>query len=224
MRAVDCQRAGASGISFRLRDGMAQLSLDSGLWQAIMMEIGYRAPGLYVQLSLENMSRSSPDQIRLLINTLRPSAVSLSLRDLASTAHADDLGYFYHACLEAGIAVQHVLADHDEIAKLAWMIDDGVIPEEELKLLLHVDSWQRDDVSHVAPFIARLKADLPDADWALSASGPGDSACLYAAMMLGGKVRLDSQDVIDQQAEVDGILANGGQLRELVQMLGLSSV
>ncbi|TPW29248.1 3-keto-5-aminohexanoate cleavage protein [Martelella alba] len=222
-RALVCQRAGASGISLRLHDEAGRLSRDAEFRRAIMMEVGYRTPGLYLQLALENIGHQSLGDLETLLATLQPDAVSLALADMVSCADLGALSDFYHRCWAAGIDLQHVLRGEAEVFQLAEMIDDGIVPEENLKVLIEVESQIWGDFSAVEPAAAAIRQQLPDSDWALGARGPGESACLYAAMMLGGKVRIDCDASFSGAPHGQGPALPGGRINELVQMLGLDN-
>ncbi|WP_176084352.1 3-keto-5-aminohexanoate cleavage protein [Martelella sp. HB161492] len=222
-RALVCQRAGASGISLRLQNETGQLLRDLEFCHAIMMEVDYRTPGLYVQLALENIGHPSLAELQKLVAVLRPNAISLSLKEMTACADLDTLGYFYHRCWAAGIDLQHVLRAEAEVLQLAEMIDDGIVPEEDLKVLFEVESQAWGDFSPVTPAVTAIQRHLPDSDWALGANGPGESACLYAAMMLGGKVRIDSDASFSGSGYGSGPALPGGRINELVQMLGFDN-
>ncbi len=205
--AIDCREAGATGVHAHIRDATGTHTLDAGIYGELLAELARRAPGLYVQITTEAAGRFTPAEQRSLVETLRPAAVSIALREI--TAEEDDriTARFFAFCREAGIEVQHILYDAADMEHLARRVVDGTIPADGLAVL-HVlgryTSGQRSDPGDLAAPLAAQEASGLAPDWAVCAFGPSETDCLLAALKAGGKARIGFEN---NRANRDGTIA-----------------
>ncbi len=191
--AEACARAGADGIHAHVRDAEGRHVLDAGLYAELLAELSARVPQMQVQITTEAAGRYRPAEQRALVATLRPASVSVALREITAESGLGPTRRFFAFCAEAGIAVQHILYDAAEVARLGALQAEGVIPEgrpQVLHVLGRYVTGQRAAPEDLAAPLA-AQARLPVApDWAACAFGPAESACLLAARRAGGKVRI----------------------------------
>ncbi|WP_343115662.1 3-keto-5-aminohexanoate cleavage protein [Ostreiculturibacter nitratireducens] len=214
--ALDCMAAGADGLHAHVRDADQRHVLDAGQYAELLVELGQKAPDLYVQITTEAVGRYTPAEQRSLVETLRPYAVSIALREI--TAGEDDatVRRFFHFCAEAGVGVQHILYDTDDIAHLARLLASGTVPREDLKALIVLGRYAEGLSSSPADLdapAAALEAIGPPIDWAVCAFGAGENACLHAAEKRGAKVRIGFEN---NRTNADGTLAatNAERIRD----------
>jgi uncharacterized protein (DUF849 family) len=191
--AVACQKAGADGLHAHVRDKDGAHVLDAGLYAELLSELARAAPGLYVQITTEAAGRYSPADQRALVDTLRPYAVSIALREITAEPDGGITAGFFAACAEAGTEVQHILYDTDDVRMLARLVTEGIVPDEDLAVL-HVlgrySQGQTSDPSAIPTLLASQKAAGLTPDWALCAFGPTETECLLSALQGGGKARI----------------------------------
>lgn len=216
-----CQAEGADGLHAHVRDAEGRHVLDAGLYAELLAELSAACPGLYVQVTTESVGRYSPAEQRALVTTLRPPAVSIAVAEI--TADGDDSANarLFGLCREAGIEVQHILYGPDDIARLAAMIDAGIVPAEGLCVLHVLGRHVPGQVSTPDQLLPVLEAQNSAGltpDWALCAFGPHETDCLLAAVALGGKARIGFEN---NRLMRDGRVAhdNAERVAELVAEL-----
>lgn len=217
--AIDCHAAGADGLHAHVRDENGLHVLDAGLYAELTSELGRRLPGFYVQVTSEAAGRYAPDEQRRLVETLRPRAVSVALREITAGQDETVTARFFAMCRESEIAVQNILYDTADIDHLAALIRRGVIPGDALKALIVLGRYSTGK-SHSPADVARtadhLLTVLPGTDWAACAFGAEETACLLAALKRGGKARVGFEN---NRLNADGSVAanNAERVRELVK-------
>ncbi|MFO1175575.1 MAG: 3-keto-5-aminohexanoate cleavage protein [Paracoccaceae bacterium] len=191
--ARDCHAAGADGLHAHVRDGEGRHVLDAGLYAELLAELARQVPAMQVQITTEAVSRYAPADQRRLVETLRPRMVSVALREIAAEPDPAVTRRFFAFCAEAGIAVQHILYDPADVARLGAMVAGGAIPAEGLQVLHVLGRYSPGQVSSPddlrAPLAAQAAAGLAP-DWAVCAFGRSETACLLAAVAQGGKARI----------------------------------
>lgn len=191
--AEHCFRAGADGLHAHVRDAAGAHVLDAGLYKELLAEMRQRVPQMAVQITTEAVGLYAPAQQRQLVADVRPALVSVSLAEMLADDELDAARDFYHGCHAEGIAVQHILYAADELARLQQLVDDGVIPPENLQLLYVLGRYSENQQSHpddLQPFLQQAEASSLRADWGLCAFGRGETDCLVAAQRAGGKMRI----------------------------------
>lgn len=220
--AIACQNAGADGLHAHVRDAGGAHVLDAGLYAELLSELSRATPDLYVQITTEAVGRYSPAEQRGLVETLRPRAVSIALREITAEPDIRITTRFFAGCAEAGIEIQHILYDASDIQMLARMIAEGIVPDADLALL-HVlgrySQGQVSDPSDVARRLAIQEAAGLRPDWALCAFGPTETDCLLSAQRLGGKARIGFENNIRNR---DGSIAadNAERVRNFLSASG----
>lgn len=191
--ALDAQAAGADGLHAHVRDADQRHVLDAGLYAELLAELATKAPDLYVQVTTEAVGRYTPAEQRALVETLRPAAVSIALREIMADGETELNRRFFAGCAEAGCHVQHILYDVADIHRLGDLVASGVIPRERLAALIVLGRYaegQRSSPADLHEPAQALLDLLPGVDWAVCAFGPAETDCLVAARRLGGKARI----------------------------------
>jgi uncharacterized protein (DUF849 family) len=216
--AAACAQAGADGVHAHVRDAEGRHVLDAGLYAELLAEMARQVPHMQVQITTEAVGRYSPAEQRALVEMLQPAAVSIALREIMAEPDLAVTRRFFAFCADAGIGVQHILYDADEVARFGMLLGKGIIPpgpHQVLHVLGRYVTGQRarpDDL--LGPLLAQDRLGIP-LDWAVCAFGPQESACLLAARRAGGKVRigfennllgLDGQPARDNAAQVADFL------------------
>ena len=214
-----CHDAGADGIHAHVRDVDGRHVLDAGLYSELLSELARAVPGMLGQITTEAQGRYSPAQQRAVVAAVSPAPVSVSvaLREMLSGDDPAAARGFYHDSAAAGIAVQHILYDTDDIDRLAAAQHAGIVPAGPCQVLLVLGRYadgQRAMPSDLTGLHARRMAHIPDADWAVCAFGPAETECLVAAHRLGGKLRVGFENNL---INADGTRAadNADRVRDL---------
>lgn len=220
--AADCQAAGADGIHAHVRDREGQHVLDAGLYRELLAELDRVVPAMQAQITTEAAGRYGPADQRRLVAALRPAAVSVALREMTAESDERLTRDFYHATAEAGIALQHILYDADDMSRLADLVERDVVPAGPLIVLHVLGRYSAGQVSSPGDLdapLARQRATQLNVDWAVCAFGPRETDCLCDAVRRGGKARIGFENNL---LAADGSLApdNAARVAELVQRLG----
>jgi 3-keto-5-aminohexanoate cleavage enzyme len=216
-----CFAAGAGGIHAHVRDAAGAHSLDLGLYRELLAELALAVPEMGVQITTEAVGRYSPAEQRALVTALRPSQVSIAMREITKGEPEPEVARFFHDLAEAGIGVQHILYTAPEVARMETLVAKGVIPRDGLELMLVLGQYEGAQDSHPEDLTAYLEAKtgaLAGAGWAVCAFGRHETACLVGAVQKGGKARIGFENNL---FNADGTLAasNAERVAELCSSL-----
>ncbi len=223
--AIACQKAGADGIHAHVRDANGTHVLDAGLYVELMAELKTKAPELAVQITTEAVGRYTPAEQRELVHKIMPKLVSVALGEqLPNDSERPAATDFYHFARGAEIAVQHILYRAEELEHLTKLIDDGVVPANDLQVLFVLGRYtqgQNSEPGLLAPFLQMLEQCNITADWAVCAFGHGETACLVEAAGKGGKVRVGFENSLLRD---DGTVARDNAERVTAVREAISAV
>ncbi len=219
--ARSCFEAGAGGIHAHVRDAEGRHVLDAGLYRELISEMGHTVPEMLVQITTESAGIYQPPEQRALVMEVRPQAVSAALKEIVSDGELRNAGRFYNEVRQAGISLQHILYEPDEITHLARLIEQGVIPGDSLQLLFVLGRYsanQESEPEQIDPFVDTLAQCQLVADWAVCAFGKSETDCLARAFKLGGKARVGFENNFFNR---DGsrALNNAERVVEIVKLL-----
>lgn len=218
--------AGARALHAHVRDGDGVHVLDAGLYRELIGEMRRRVPDMPVQITTEAAGRFAPDAQMAVVRALRPEGVSIALRELWGDA-SDTAGTsrFYFWCAEAGIAVQHILYDLDDIRRLAELRAASAIPPpRQCLFVLGAYAPPRPGrPEHLGPLLAESQTHLGAMDWAVCAFGRQEIACALEAVRRGGKARIGFENNIETR---DGrvLSDNSESVRALICALEAGAV
>ncbi len=184
-----CQKAGADEIHLHVRDDEGGHSLDPGRYREAMEAIHERAPGLSIQVSTEAAGLFDVATQFETLRALCPAAASISIREVMRSP--EQAAEVYGFAGEAGIAVQHILYDSQDLRLLRAHLADGTIPGQMRDVLLVMGRYDPPcfaRVDNVAGMVAALDEEFPN--WTVCAFGPTEHAVACAAMEAGGHVRI----------------------------------
>lgn len=190
--AAECLEAGAAMIHAHVRKPDGTHLLDADAYRqaiaAIRAEVGER---MVVQITTESLGIYAPAEQIAVLKAVRPEAASLALRELAPDAAAEP--EFFRALdwmRREGVMPQIILYDPEEARRLAAMVERGDVPAEipVLYVLGRYTVGQTSEPRDLLPFVA---GDAPRfANWSVCAFGRHETACVAAAALLGGHVRV----------------------------------
>lgn len=191
--AAECLDAGAAMIHVHVRrpDGRHLLEADAyrQATDAIRAAVGDR---LVIQITTEALGIYSPAEQIAVLKAVRPEAASLALRELvpddsAEPAFAELLGWMERE----QVLPQIILYDPAEAIRLAAMIRRGLVPWPDIPVLYVLGRYTVSQTSRPADLLPFLAPDAPRfADWSVCAFGRHEAACVTAAALLGGHVRV----------------------------------
>lgn len=188
--AIACWDAGATGLHAHVRNPDATHVLDAGLYRALIAKMAVSCPGMLVQITTEALGQYTPAEQREIVRAVMPATVSISVREMLSEGPAPD---FYYWAQDANVAVQHILYDVEDIARLDHEVTTGRIPKENLQALIVLGRYtngQYSDPNMLPPLVEQLSQVAPAIDWAACAFGRTETDCLQRAFDLGGKARV----------------------------------
>lgn len=197
--AVACAQAGADGLHAHVRDANGNHVLDVALNNALLAALEQSVPSLYTQITTEAVGKYTPTQQRGLVEAIQPRAVSVALREMTADSDIPTISQFYHAQKQAGVEIQHILYDENDVTTLAALCERNWIPVEDIKVLLVLGRYANNRIATPEDLdipLAVLKQNLPHADWAVCAFGPNETECLVAAHARGGKLRVGFENNI----------------------------
>lgn len=220
-----CFEAGADGIHTHVRDEKQNHVLDGGLYRELIAELARVLPGMQVQITTEAVGLYTPARQRHVVREVMPASVSVALKEMLSDGDAAAARRFYWWMGEAGISVQHIMYRPEEIAELGRLVQAGIVPGEELKLLFVLGRYaagQESRPEDLNGFVGELEKAAFDADWAVCAFGRGETECLVEAGRRGGKLRVGFENNLWNS---DGSIArdNAERVREVARRIEIGT-
>ena len=188
-----CHAAGADALHAHVRGADGAHVLDAGLYAELIAEMKQAVPDMPVQITTEAAGIFTPADQRALLRQVTPEAVSIALAEMLADGDHAAARRCYHSLAEAGVAVQHILYDAEQLRWLATEIATGTIPDTNLTVLYVLGRYTQGQISapdDLSPFLTMAKDLGLTPDWAVCAFGPAETACLTAAHALGGKIRV----------------------------------
>ncbi|MDX8479757.1 3-keto-5-aminohexanoate cleavage protein [Mesorhizobium sp. VK24D] len=191
--AAECLEAGAAMIHVHIRRPDGRHLLDADAYReaisAIRAEVGER---LVIQITTEALGIYSPAEQAAVLKAVRPEAASLALRELApdaasEPAFTDLVGWMK----EHGVLPQIILYDASEAVRLANMIQRGSVPWTGIPVLYVLGRYTVSQTSQPSDLLPFLAPGAPQfSNWSVCAFGRHEAACVTAAALLGGHVRV----------------------------------
>ena len=187
--AKACFEAGAEALHAHVRDENGMHSLDIDLYRELLDRMRWETPEMAVQVTTESADKYAPPVQRELLARLRPSAASVSIREMLSDGNRAAARSAYHGAREAGVAVQHIAYDKRDVASLKLAAEDGTLPSSQMQVLLVMGTYgtkRTARLEDLAPLLNLTANLLPEADYAVCAFGPEETALLRAVLGQGG--------------------------------------
>ncbi|WFP62598.1 3-keto-5-aminohexanoate cleavage protein [Mesorhizobium sp. WSM4904] len=207
--AAECLEAGAGMIHVHIRRPDGRHLLDADAYRqaiaAIRAEVGER---LIIQITTEALGIYGPAEQAAVLKAVRPEAASLAFREFApdaasGPAFADLLDWMK----EHGVLPQIILYDSSEAVRLAGMIKRGSVPWTDMPVLYVLGRYTVSQTSRPADLLPFLMPGAPQfSNWSVCAFGKLEAACVVAAALLGGHVRVGFENNFHLP---DGRLAGG---------------
>jgi len=191
--AASCLDAGAAMIHVHVRDKNGGHLLDADAYRAAIAAIRSKvADRLVIQITSEALGIYSPAEQIAVIKEVKPEAVSLALRELVPDAAGEsDFADLLVWMKREEVFPQIILYDPAEAARLADMQRRGVIPWANIPVLFVLGRYTKEQTSRPGDLLPFLAPDRPRfAHWSVCAFGRYEAACVTAAALLGGHVRI----------------------------------
>ncbi|WP_419903911.1 3-keto-5-aminohexanoate cleavage protein [Kiloniella sp.] len=194
--AVACQRAGAAMAHLHVRDRDQVHVLDTGLYREVLAGINDTiGQDLLVQITTEAVGRYTPQQQVACVKGVMPEAVSVALKEMMPAGEETHGANFYHWANEAGIHVQHILYDQNDLARFLSFVESKTIPVSNPSLLFVLGRYATDSlgkVDELSPFIQlKDEQDITTlGPWFVCAFGQSEADCIAEAIKQGGHARV----------------------------------
>lgn len=205
--AAECLDAGAAMIHVHVRRADGRHLLDADAYEqatsAIRAEVGDR---LVIQITTEALGIYAPAEQIAVLKAVRPEAASLALRELAPDEAAEPTFAEALAWMKReNVLPQIILYDPTEAVRLAGMIRRGLVPWPNIPVLYVLGRYTVTQTSQPADLLPFLMPDQSHfAHWSVCAFGQQEAACVTAAALLGGHVRVGFENNLHMP---DGSLA-----------------
>jgi 3-keto-5-aminohexanoate cleavage enzyme len=191
--AARCHEAGASMIHAHVRNADGTHLLDADAYRAAIAAIrGAVGDRLVIQITSEALGQYSPAEQRAVIRAVQPEAASLALRELVpdaseEAAFAELLTWMKRAY----VTPQIILYSAEDALRLADLRQRGLVPFERLPVLFVLGRYttgQTSSPSDLLPFVGGAAPSFEH--WSVCAFGAREIACVTAAALLGGHIRV----------------------------------
>ncbi|WP_230530018.1 BKACE family enzyme [Microvirga roseola] len=213
--AAECMEAGACMIHVHVRDGEQRHLLDAEAYReaiaAVRRSVGER---MVIQVTSEALGIYAPGEQMAVVREVRPEAVSLALRELApDEAYEPAFAEFLSWLRRERIVPQIILYTPEEAARLDGMRRRGLVPFESIPVLYVLGRYTVGQTSHPSDLLPFVSSDMPHFHhWMTCAFGRHETACVTAAGLLGGHVRVGFENNLT--------LPNGTTARSNAELVG----
>ncbi len=217
--AAACREAGACMLHLHVRDENQGHSLDVDRYRDAMAAIR-KAVGddLIVQITTEAVGIYTREQQIQTVRELRPEAVSLAIREISPRGCDERVSAEFFAFLRRErIAPQYILYDEDDILQFSDLLARGIVPNEDVFILLVLGRYaanQQSNPDEISPLLKHLPI---VAHWALCAFGASERECMLEAAQHGGHCRVGFENnllmadgnIADDNASLVRVVADG---------------
>lgn len=225
--AERCLNAGAAMIHVHVRDREGRHILDAEAYRTATAAIRARVRHkLVVQITSEALGVYHPEQQMQMVRDVRPEAVSLALRELVPDAeHETPFADFLEWLRKADVVPQIILYSAEEALRLEALRNRGLIPFDSVPVLFVLGRYQVGQTSRPADLLPFLSPAHPVfGHWMVCAFGRHETACVTAAALLGGHIRVGFENNLHLP---DGSMARGNEdlvvaAREASEACGLA--
>lgn len=220
--AAQCCEAGAAMIHLHVRDDTGAHSLDPERYRNAIAKVkGTVGDSMIVQITSEALGKFRPEEQIAAVKAVCPEAVSLALREFApSAAQEREFSGFLLWLKERKIFPQIILYSSEEVVQLRDMLRRGVVPWQDVPVLFVLGRYSSGQVSSPRDLVPFLSAADPNfGNWTICAFGAEESACVGAAILLGGHGRIGFENNLYRP---DGSLAEDN--RDLVMVSAKFSI
>lgn len=212
--AADCFAAGAGAIHAHVRDADGAHVLDTGLYAELLAELARVVPDMAVQVTTESQGHYAPAEMRAVMDGLQPDGVSVAVREMLADGESAAVRDFYGQMTDRGIAVQHILFDTNDAARLCRLIRAGFLPPGLPQVLFVLGRYAAPEgvpPQTIGAFLDTLmRGGVERADWAVCAFGARETDALAEAFRLGGKARVGFENSL---LRADGSVARDNAQR-----------
>ena len=190
--AAACLYAGACMLHLHVRDKKLRHSLDAELYRvairAIRQQVGEE---LIIQITTEAVGIYNREQQIQTVRELRPEAVSLAIREISPAGVDEKVSAEFFSFLQRErIAPQYILYDKEDILHFNKLLERGIVPDENISVLLVLGRYAENQQSESAD-LAPLLSHLPEVQhWSLCAFGSSEKDCMLEAIRQGGHCRV----------------------------------
>jgi uncharacterized protein (DUF849 family) len=218
--ASGCVEAGAAMMHLHVRDAQGRHVLDAGAYRralhAIKNEVGDR---LVLQITSEGIGTYTPEQQMAVVKAVKPEAASLALRELAPTTEAEPAFFEFLAWMKREhVAPQMIVYSVEEAVRLNALLQQGRLPWPTVPVLFVLGNYSGTEAvpADLLPFLAEGAPAFDE--WMVCAFGRQESACVVAAALFGGSVRVGFENNV-QRASGAPAVDNATQVRAAAQLL-----
>lgn len=188
-----CADAGATAIHLHARDGRGNHTLARHIYDSYLVAVK-RAVGdrMTIQITTESVGKYTAEQQIDAVRKIRPEAVSLVLREILPKAGDErQAGDFFAWLARHDIETQYICFEPEELAHYLRLKERGVVPDGHRDVLFVLGRYLRDGETVEPRVLNEFLALGGDAtNWMVCAFGKEETACLTAALCLGGHVRV----------------------------------
>lgn len=215
---------GASMIHLHVRDAQGGHSIDASRYhQAIEAIRDAVGSSLVIQVTSEACGIYSPEQQIAMVQTLKPEAVSLALKELCATeGDVPRAAAFFDWLRAEKIMPQYILYSAGEVMRFETLRKRGVIPQSSPFVLFVLGRYASNltgDISDLDGFVAAAD---PDTTWAACCFGATEHAAVEKSCRLGGHARVGFENNLHLP---DGQLAgDNGELVRLAVKAGRAAL
>jgi uncharacterized protein (DUF849 family) len=207
--AAECREAGAAMIHVHVRRQDGAHLLDADAYRDVLTAIGREVGnGMLVQITSEALGVYTPDQQMAVVKAVRPEAVSLALRELLpDDGHEETFATFLLWLKREHILPQIIVYEPAEARRLGDLCRRGIVPWPSVPVLYVLGRYTVNQTAEPSDLLPFLGPDQPRfGHWSVCAFGAQEAACVTAAALLGGHVRVGFENNLLMP---DGRIATG---------------
>ncbi len=215
--ARSCVNSGAALLHLHVRNPDGQHTLDASRYdEAISAVRSAVGPDMVIQITTEAVGRYKPAEQMAVVERVRPEACSIALREMTNAGDdesEDRYVRFLADCRSAGIWVQHILYDRNDIERFKRLWTEGKVGERPSVLFVvgrNAVSGQADPLDLIEMLSLFGASNMHKADWTVCGFGVNETRILAAAVAFGGHVRVGFENSL---LRPDGSVAQSNEER-----------
>jgi uncharacterized protein (DUF849 family) len=180
---------------------------------------------MVLQITTEAVGLYRPDEQMASVRALRPSAVSLAVREIIPDQASEETAeVFLREIAEWGCSPQYILYDAADAFRFAELIGHGVIPQQHPHAIFVLGRYLKPGEETKPGVLNEFLCDWPESwPWTVCAFGAAETRALAAAVALGGHARVGFEN---NTLNADGMVAQTNaervfKLRQAIESFGV---
>lgn len=188
--AKSCMKAGASMIHLHVRDENQNHSLSVERYQDAIKQVSLKTEDeIFIQVTSESVETYSPAEQFKMIHSLKPSAVSIGIREIRSEPE-EEISQHFQMMRENKVHPQLIFYNAYDISMYKDWLKRGVLPGRAYPVLFVIGKHQKEGIFELKDLNQNLVNESSFKSWMTCGFGYQEFQVAKQTLKLGGHIRI----------------------------------